>query len=551
VWTIGLGRVTKLSKTEPFAAASARESRKSRAVKTSYRALTEIGFLLHEIGSLISRIFKSGWTFAQERRLNTKRRRIWQNIGAELQREAPFGAVSALVENCNRHSQEVDRRRELLLHHTAFWRRLQVRARIWAAKSAYKRALQELGHSGTSLASAANQGAIHELETAMAQRRRCREELWASWRVLSFPKKMKIAGAAAVLLVSLAFISEHIFKRRFQRETSLQSDQFNAYDRTAADTNIKTNTDFSKEFRQQRKLATPRQWLVYGGNPVLERGEVRQWDDFKVGSPVVAKEGDYFRMWYRACHFLLHEYTCGVGEASSKDGMSWSKSPSPVFSPVDPHERERLDSITVVKAKDSYLMWYSVRPDRFNGYPYATVHLITSKDGNNWRPLGSVLRALSQFTPNLEPTAYFDGAFFHMWYTDYPTDEEAAIMHVTSQDGKQWQTMGSTPLKGLKTQPGKLSVLADGRGGYRAFFTYPLNDQRNAGVFGILLSTDGTVWTHAGTESKLARADVAVAGEIARTPSVLPADDGLWVWFTLLPQNGAEAIGLAFLKGAA
>lgn len=63
--------------------------------------------------------------------------------------------------------------------------------------------------------------------------------------------------------------------------------------------------------------------LLYPG-AMVSRDRLNEWDDFKVGSPVVMDEGgsgrtwygaktsSRYRMWYRGCHFVVHEYTCGV-----------------------------------------------------------------------------------------------------------------------------------------------------------------------------------------------------------------------------------------------
>jgi hypothetical protein len=308
------------------------------------------------------------------------------------------------------------------------------------------------------------------------------------------------------------------------------------------------------EFVQQRKALPPGQWLLYSGNPVLQPGELNEWDDFKVGSPVVLKEGDRYRMWYRGCHFLGLEYTCGVGHATSTDGISWKKSPKPVYVPQDAHESERLDSLAIVWAGDHYWMWYSVKDDRFTGHPYITIHLATSRDGLSWQPAGEVLRALSQWTPAIEPSAFYDGSLFHLWYADYPSDNDKTLIHLTSANGTQWQTAGGTSFRSLKAPPGKLSVLSDGHGGYRALF--PSRDERDGiGTFGMLLSSDGNQWRLAHAEIKAPPGQVILDNSkqpkqpvVAFAPAAMAAPDGLSVWFVSLPENGAEQIGLAFLK---
>jgi hypothetical protein len=252
-------------------------------------------------------------------------------------------------------------------------------------------------------------------------------------------------------------------------------------------------------------------------------------------------------MWYRACHFIMTDYACGVGHATSKDGVLWEKSPAPVFIPENTHERERLDSLAVVHARNQYWMWYSVRPDQFNGQPYATVHLATSPDGLSWSSGGAVLRALSQYSGSIEPAAYYDGNLFHLWYVDYVSDEQPAILHLTSMDGRLWLTSGSTRLSDLKTDVGRLSVVSDGHGGYRAVYAYTGRDQ-NISVFDVLLSSDGNQWQRAPAGPKLGYQDASAGQGSPLAPSVLASGEGEWVWYTLQPRSGAQQIGLAFLK---
>ena len=146
------------------------------------------------------------------------------------------------------------------------------------------------------------------------------------------------------------------------------------------------------EFRQQLTQASAGQWLLYPG-AMVSRGRLNDWDDFKVGSPVVideggsgrtwygAKESSRYRMWYRGCHFVAHEYTCGVGHATSADGIVWEKLPEPVFLPAYAGQRERLDAIAVVRAGNQYFMWYTVKADWRTGVRSAMLHLATSPDG--------------------------------------------------------------------------------------------------------------------------------------------------------------------------
>lgn len=47
---------------------------------------------------------------------------------------------------------------------------------------------------------------------------------------------------------------------------------------------------------------------------VLTPGDLYHWDDFKVMSPLVLKDGKRYRMCYVGCHFIGEEYTCGLAD---------------------------------------------------------------------------------------------------------------------------------------------------------------------------------------------------------------------------------------------
>ncbi len=304
-------------------------------------------------------------------------------------------------------------------------------------------------------------------------------------------------------------------------------------------------------FERDRDAAAPGKWVLFSGNPVLSRGALDAWDDFKVGSPVVLREGGplrkRFRMWYRGCHFIGDEYTCGVGSALSRDGIVWEKSSIPVLVPEDPIDRERLRTIALVRAGDRTYLWYSVDTDIHTERP-AIIVLATSEDGTAWKAIGPVLSAVSVATAHIELSALHDGKLFHLWYVDAPAPDGApALLHVTSSDGRKWQIAGSTSIAALGVNPGRVCVVPDGHGGYLGHFAHGRFEQKEKGLFGILVSGDGNLWRLRDDDPKL-RLTAFENGEIADAPAVLLDADALWMWFVLRPQDGAESIGAAFMK---
>lgn len=303
----------------------------------------------------------------------------------------------------------------------------------------------------------------------------------------------------------------------------------------------------AREFTELCKNASPGQWLLYQGNPVLVRSALWQWDDFKVGSPVVFKEGSGYRMWYRGCHFIGKEYTCGIGHATSKDGIFWVKSEEPVFVPEKDFDSKRLNTLAVVRAGNRYLMWYSVDADWIRNRPTA-VYMATSADGLSWQKAGMVLEAISEGTMSIQHAAFYDGKRFHLWYVDIPaSDGVKALVHVTSPDGNDWQVVGFTRLDTLGVDPGRIALRPDGNGGYRAIFTYPPREQHIRGLFSTLTSKDGNDWDRPDRGKSLVR-DVLGREVFADSPVGIWEAGGLRIWFVLKPDDGGESIGVGFRR---
>lgn len=537
--------------TEPLSPAPANQRSSpgiaSRVARVGYGLVSEIGWVLWQTGIWLWHAMASVGSLLQQGRLRLRRRVALRRLGDEIRNAVPEHLLT-LKNECDRLDAEVQRHRDAAAATAAGWSsRAGSRIRLLTAKSARAKALRKLGESAIEIAPPAHRAALADIEAARAREQTRRAQLWQPWRALKLRRQAEVIGAIAVLIVAGGIFLQHRLTAN-PRPLPVNNVEYQpepAPDDPAA--RAKKQHELADVFAHERKAAAAGDWIVYAGNPVLQRGELGEWDDFNVGDPIVMKEGDRYRMWYRACHFIMAEYTCGVGHATSKDGVLWEKSSAPVFVPDNSHERERLDSLAVVRAGNQYWMWYSVRPDQFNGQPYATIHLAISPDGLAWRSAGAVLRALSPYAGGLEPAAYYDGRLFHLWYTDYPSDEAPAILHLTSADGKQWQTSGSTPLSSLKTDTGRLSVESDGHGGYRAYYTYLGND-RSVGVVGVLLSSDGNQWQTAASEPKLAAQDASGGRGTPLSLSVLATADGLWAWYALQPASGAEEIGLAFLK---
>jgi len=300
----------------------------------------------------------------------------------------------------------------------------------------------------------------------------------------------------------------------------------------------------SAEVAAQNALYRARNPVV---RPVLTRGEVDQWDGFKVMSPVVIKDGNRYRMWYVGCHFIAADYTCGVGHAQSSDAITWKKSPGPVLTMEDSVVSQDLHSIAVVRAGDQYLLWYSIYSNPLLGNDCSTLNLATSIDGLAWERQGWVLSANCQNGAHLWQSTFSDGKTIHLWYADYDASADGSLMHLVSSDGRNWQQAGSTDIETLGSHPKRLWVMPD-RAGFRALFS--AEDAR--GYFGMLQSPDGNSWTIAGGAPKPVESDAFPVNTLTpEAPVAIVESGGTWMWFAVLNQNdGSEEITMAFQKEA-
>jgi hypothetical protein len=275
--------------------------------------------------------------------------------------------------------------------------------------------------------------------------------------------------------------------------------------------------------------------------PVLDRGELSAWDDFEAMSPVVIKEGSRYRMWYIGCHFLGDDYTCAIGHAQSRDGVSWQKSPAPVLAIDDPAVSQYLQSITLVRTADKYLMWYAF--DSSSGHDCTVLDLATSLDGLSWQREGTVLSVNCGQYVHLWPSAVYDGKLFHLWYADFDSSPSGMLMHATSSSGKDWQGAGSTSIASLGVNPRRIWILPDRTNGYRALFAAP------KAHFGMLRSADLATWQVSDAAPKLPQALDTREVELD-APAAIVEPEALRVWVGVSAKDGG-AIALAFQKGGA
>jgi hypothetical protein len=297
------------------------------------------------------------------------------------------------------------------------------------------------------------------------------------------------------------------------------------------------------EFRSAMKAAASGQWSVLETTALFpsDRGG---WDDYRVGAPVVMK-GDgqsRYRMWFIGCRLAADQHDCGIGHATSSDGLEWVRSDSPVFVPPNLPSPHWLGTLAILKTANGYSMWYSLDGDRFANRPHGALHMATSTDGLEWQNVGLVQTAAGRRT--IRHAVHHDGKAFHLWYSDANEEGGESFLHFTSPDGKTWTPAGGDSLGGRAHRVGRPWVMADGRGGFRALIV----DSSGQATVTWFDSADGSRWTR-GAEELKARA-------FEDGTSIVDAHgiyerEGLWLWTTRALQGRVdESVGVVFKKGS-
>jgi hypothetical protein len=401
-----------------------------------------------------------------------------------------------------------------------------------------------------------------------AQVRERRAARWAGWRELTATRRMEVR-AAAVSLAAIALVTLRIWWG--PRELAVYSSNSPAPDsgvagtsasavQPAADSSAATSAPAVDVRQVVARFAADRQhlrageWAVLAEPLVIERGPLGAWDDYAVSQPVVLRDdinGMPYRMWFRGCRMAMREYSCGVGHATSRDGIVWNKAPRPVHQPPDAMLREGLDEIAIVKAGGRYFLWYSVTADPFKGRKRPILHLATSSDGLAWVDEGRVMDGGNDFTPFLSHSVFHDGRTFHLWHVTKVPETSPVLQHFSSADGKTWTELGGTATEDLESRPsvamGRLAIVTAVDGQFLGLFTHDPDWQASA-VLGSLSSPDGTTWTATNVDPDPLRAWSSQYLSVFSLSRVLDRE-GLWLWTGLRSLDGPMRVGLAFRKG--
>jgi predicted GH43/DUF377 family glycosyl hydrolase len=243
-------------------------------------------------------------------------------------------------------------------------------------------------------------------------------------------------------------------------------------------------------------------WTKCTCNPILS-GTPNSWDWYSVNYPRVLYDGQTYRMWYTGS---TNATTSQIGYATSSDGVTWTKNPTPVLSP----SRGRWDDNSVregavIQDGGIFKMWYVATGTSGSG---GAIGLATSSDGITWSKdahnpvISGTAGAYATY-----PAVIKDGQLYRIWYRSGASGQRSNILQAESADGVSWSQMRTALQAGSSGwDSGGLyspSVILDA-GLYKMW--YSGYSGSNYGV-GFATSNNGLLWTKYSGNPVLANVD--------------------------------------------
>jgi len=194
-------------------------------------------------------------------------------------------------------------------------------------------------------------------------------------------------------------------------------------------------------------------WTKYS-NPVLSPGGPGAWDSGRVALGSVIWNGTDFLMWYAGSNTTVSGGA--VGLATSTDGISWMKySGNPVLvRTVSSPDQSYMASPYVIKLTTEYWMWYTGRNTTYpDPNPVARILAATSYDGITWTKAPSPEIVPSSNSTIWDSgsvysaSVIFSGTNFGLWYTG--TNQSylsPQIGFASSSSGENWTQSTMNPI---------------------------------------------------------------------------------------------------------
>jgi predicted GH43/DUF377 family glycosyl hydrolase len=174
-----------------------------------------------------------------------------------------------------------------------------------------------------------------------------------------------------------------------------------------------------------------------GGSPVLTNGGAGTWDETRIVSPSVIKDGATYKMWYTGRNAAGNN---AIGYATSGDGISWNKhGTNPVLTgSAGAWDSQYVREPAVVKVGSTFHMWYSGTA----AWPYFKIGHATSLDGIVWtkdsaNPVLSPTPGAWDSIETYAPAVVMNGSVFEMFYSGN-SGGRWMTGHASSANGTTW-----------------------------------------------------------------------------------------------------------------
>jgi predicted GH43/DUF377 family glycosyl hydrolase len=299
-------------------------------------------------------------------------------------------------------------------------------------------------------------------------------------------------------------------------------------------------------------------WAKYSSNPVLTP-TAGSWDSAYTVSPRVLYDGKIYRMWYDGGS---SSGFAGIGLATSRDGLTWTKRPDPVFAPS---AQGAWDSASVSLGSvlwngTMFLMWY--RGTNTTTLDTGAIGLAWSKDGISWtKYVGN---------PVLVPSAVDQGYIaspyvlkttltYNMWYTaknaTAKSDPSAVILYATSLNGINWVKWPSTVFSPSKDPSAWDSGTVYSPSIYYNGTTFGmwysgLDRSLSTPQIGLATSPDGSTWVRSSLNPVLSPGSFGAWDSAGvEHPNVVLGGMGYMLYYDGLGDNAGGRIGLAQTPG--
>ncbi len=236
---------------------------------------------------------------------------------------------------------------------------------------------------------------------------------------------------------------------------------------------------------------TSTQWTDYENNPVLTSSNT-YWDYAGVQQPKILYEDGLYKMWYLG---LANGSVSNVGYAISSDGINWTKPFNhPVISHGDPGSWDETATIAgaIIKENSEYKMYYVGWSD-----PYDQWHigLATSSDGISWQKHPSpVLYGTTGWETRIAPSSVLkiNGTYYLYYYGSMVSNNKIGL--ATSMDGINWTKYSGNPiLEATQSWEGSgiyYPAIIEDEGVYKMVYM-----NKSANAFGMATSVNGITWT--------------------------------------------------------